>query len=186
MLAPLERGGKAGLFGGAGVGKTVLIMEMIHNMVGAHQSNSIFRGIGERTREAEELYRKLRDTGVLADTVLLFAQMNEQPGARLRIGHAALTLAAYLRDDRHRDVLLLIDDIFRFFQAGSEVSGVMGRIPSRLGYQPTLATELATLEERICGTVDGANTSIQAVYVRAGPCCRPAGGTRPLRADPRR
>jgi F-type H+/Na+-transporting ATPase subunit beta len=174
VLAPLERGGKAGLFGGAGVGKTVLIMEMIHNMVGRHAGTSIFCGIGERTREAEELYRELTETGVIDETVLLFAQMNEQPGARLRIGHAALTMAEYFRDTRHRDVLLLIDNIFRFVQAGAEVSGVMGRIPSRLGYQPTLATELAALEERICSTLDGAITSIQAVYVPADDFTDPA------------
>jgi F-type H+/Na+-transporting ATPase subunit beta len=174
VLAPLERGGKTGLFGGAGVGKTVLIMEMIHNMVGRHAGTSIFCGIGERTREAEELYRELTETGVIDETVMLFGQMNEQPGARLRIGHAALTMAEYFRDDRHRDVLLLIDNIFRFVQAGAEVSGVMGRIPSRLGYQPTLATELAALEERICSTIDGAITSIQAVYVPADDFTDPA------------
>jgi F-type H+/Na+-transporting ATPase subunit beta len=174
VLAPLERGGKTGLFGGAGVGKTVLIMEMIHNMVGRHEGTSIFCGIGERTREAEELYRELDETGVIDETVMLFGQMNEQPGARLRIGHAALTMAEYFRDDRHRDVLLLIDNIFRFVQAGAEVSGVMGRIPSRLGYQPTLATELAALEERICSTIDGAITSIQAVYVPADDFTDPA------------
>jgi F-type H+/Na+-transporting ATPase subunit beta len=174
VLAPLERGGKTGLFGGAGVGKTVLIMEMIHNMVGRHAGTSIFCGIGERTREAEELFRELTETGVVDETVMLFGQMNEQPGARLRIGHAALTMAEYFRDDRHRDVLLLIDNIFRFVQAGAEVSGVMGRIPSRLGYQPTLATELAALEERICSTIDGAITSIQAVYVPADDFTDPA------------
>jgi F-type H+/Na+-transporting ATPase subunit beta len=184
VLAPLERGGKTGLFGGAGVGKTVLIMEMIHDMVGRHEGTSIFCGIGERTREAEELYRELAETGVLAETVLLFGQMNEPPGARLRIGHAALTMAEYFRDDRHHDVLLLIDNIFRFVQAGAEVSGVMGRIPSRLGYQPTLATELAALEERICSTVDGAITSIQAVYVPADdftdpPPCTSSATSRP-------
>ncbi len=174
VLSPLERGGKAGLFGGAGVGKTVLIMEMIHNMVGRHAGTSIFCGIGERTREAEELYRELTETGVIDETVMFFGQMNEQPGARLRIGHVALTMAEYFRDDRHRDVLLLIDNIFRFVQAGAEVSGVMGRIPSRLGYQPTLATELAALEERICSTIDGAITSIQAVYVPADDFTDPA------------
>ena len=167
VLAPLERGAKAGLFGGAGVGKTVLIMEMINNMVGQYEGVSLFCGIGERTREAEELYRELQDADVLKNTVLLFGQMNEPPGARYRIGHAALTMAEYFRDDRRTDVLLLIDNIFRFVQAGSEVSGLMGRIPSRLGYQPTLGTELAELEERICSTDTGAITSVQAVYVPA-------------------
>ena len=167
VLAPLERGGKAGLFGGAGVGKTVLIMELIHNMVGQYEGVSLFCGIGERTREGEELYRELQEADVLKNTVLLFGQMNEPPGARYRIGHAALTMAEYFRDDRQRDVLLLIDNIFRFVQAGSEVSGLMGRIPSRLGYQPTLGTELAELEERICSTDTGAITSVQAVYVPA-------------------
>ena len=174
VLAPLERGGKAGLFGGAGVGKTVLIMEMIHNVVRRHHGTSIFCGVGERTREAEELYRELRESGVLDRTVLVFGQMNEQPGARLRVAHAALTIAEHLRDAHHRDVLLLIDNIFRFVQAGAEVSGLMGRIPSRLGYQPTLATELASLEERVSSTQDGAITSIQAVYVPADDFTDPA------------
>jgi F-type H+-transporting ATPase subunit beta len=174
VLAPLERGGKAGLFGGAGVGKTVLIMEMIHNIVGALEGVSMFCGIGERSREAEELYRELEEADVLKHTVLLFGQMNEQPGARLRVGHAALTMAEYFRDDLKRDVLLLIDNIFRFIQAGSEVSGLMGNIPSRLGYQPTLGTELAELEERICNTDNGAITSIQAVYVPADDFTDPA------------
>lgn len=174
ILAPLERGGKAGLFGGAGVGKTVLIMEMIHNMVGEYQGVSMFCGIGERCREAEELYRELEETGVLENTVLVFGQMNEQPGARLRVGHAALTMAEYFRDEKKQDVLLLIDNIFRFIQAGSEVSGLMGQIPSRLGYQPNLATELAELEERICNTANGAITSIQAVYVPADDFTDPA------------
>lgn len=174
VLTPLERGDKAGLFGGAGVGKTVLIMEMIHNMVGRHEGVSLFCGIGERSREAEELYRELSETGVLAQTVLVFGQMKEQPGARLRVGHAALTIAEYFRDQRRQDVLLLIDNIFRFVQAGSEVSGLMGRIPSQLGYQPTLATELSELEERICSTHDGAISSIQAVYVPADDFTDPA------------
>ena len=132
-LAPLERGGKAGLFGGAGVGKTVLLTEMIHNMVGHQQGVSIFCGIGERSREGEELYREMKQAGVLPNMVMLFGQMNEPPGARFRIGHAALTMAEYFRDDEHRDVLLLVDNIFRFIQAGSEVSGLMGQMPSRLG-----------------------------------------------------
>jgi len=174
VLSPLERGGKAGLFGGAGVGKTVLIMEMIHNMVGQHEGVSMFCGIGERCREGEELYRELQDAGVLENTVLLFGQMNEPPGARYRVGHAALTVAEHFRDVLHRDVLLLVDNIFRFIQAGSEVSGLMGRIPSRLGYQPTLATELSALEERISSTRCGAITSIQAVYVPADDFTDPA------------
>ncbi len=167
VLAPLERGGKAGLFGGAGVGKTVLITEMIHNMVGRQEGISLFCGIGERCREGEELYRQMLDAGVLDNTVLVFGQMNDPPGARFRVGHAALTMAEYFRDDARQDVLLLIDNIFRFIQAGSEMSGLMGLVPSRLGYQPTLATELAELEERICNTKAGAITSIQAVYVPA-------------------
>ena len=171
---PLERGGKAGLFGGAGVGKTVLLTEMIHNMVGQHQGVSIFCGIGERCREGEELYRDMRAAGVLPDMVMVFGQMNEPPGARFRIGHVALTMAEYFRDDEHRDVLLLIDNIFRFIQAGSEVSGLMGRMPSRLGYQPTMGTELSALEERIANTDKGAITSIQAVYVPADDFTDPA------------
>ena len=167
VLAPLERGGKAGLFGGAGVGKTVLITEMIHNTVSGHEGMSIFCGIGERCREGEELYREMKDAGVLGNTVMVFGQMNEPPGARFRVGHAALTMAEYFRDDQKQDVLFLIDNIFRFIQAGSEVSGLMGQLPSRLGYQPTLATELAELEERISNTKTGAITSIQAVYVPA-------------------
>ncbi len=174
VLAPLERGGKAGLFGGAGVGKTVLIMEMIHNTVGQHQGVSMFCGIGERSREAEELYRELQEAKVLDNSILVFGQMNEPSGARLRVGHAALTMAEYFRDDLKQDVLLLIDNIFRFIQAGSEVSGLMGRIPSRLGYQPTLASEIAQLEERICNTPSGAITSIQAVYVPADDFTDPA------------
>jgi F-type H+-transporting ATPase subunit beta len=174
VLAPLERGGKTGLFGGAGVGKTVIITEMIHNMVGRHEGVSIFCGIGERCREGEELYREMGAAGVLDNTVMVFGQMNEPPGARFRVGHAALTMAEYFRDDVKRDVLLLIDNIFRFIQAGSEVSGLMGQIPSRLGYQPTLGTELAELEERICNTITGAITSIQAVYVPADDFTDPA------------
>lgn len=167
LLAPLERGGKAGLFGGAGVGKTVLITELIHNVVGQHSGVSLFCGIGERCREAEELYREMNDAGVLDKTVMVFGQMNEPPGARFRVGHAALTMAEYFRDDCKQDVLLLIDNIFRFVQAGTEVSGLLGRLPSRVGYQPTLATELAELQERICTTPSGAITSVQAVYVPA-------------------
>jgi len=167
VLSPLERGGKAGLFGGAGVGKTVLITEMIHNMVGVHQGVSIFCGIGERCREAEELHREMEKSGVLDKTVMILSQMNEPPGARFLVGHAALTIAEYFRDDLKKDVLLLIDNIFRYVQAGTEVSALLGQIPSRVGYQPTLATELAQLEERICTTSSGAITSIQAVYVPA-------------------
>ena len=174
LLSPLERGGKAGLFGGAGVGKTVLITEMIHNVVGRYGGVSLFCGIGERSREAEELYRDIRDAGVLDRTVMMFGQMNEPPGVRFRVGHAALTIAEYFRDEARRDVLLLIDNIFRFIQAGSEVSGLMGRIPSRVGYQPTLGTELAELEERISSTATGAITSIQAVYVPADDFTDPA------------
>lgn len=174
VLAPLERGGKAGLFGGAGVGKTVLIMELIHNVIGHQKGVSVFCGIGERCREGEELYREIQTAGVLDRTVLVFGQMNESPGARFRVGHAALTMAEYFRDDTRQDVLLLIDNIFRFIQAGSEVSGLMGQLPSRLGYQPTLATELAELEERICSTANGAITSVQAVYVPADDFSDPA------------
>ncbi|MBN1152976.1 MAG: F0F1 ATP synthase subunit beta [Dehalococcoidia bacterium] len=174
VLAPLERGGKTGLLGGAGVGKTVLIMELIHNMAGKYKGISIFCGIGERCREGEELYREIRDVGVLERSIMVFGQMNEQPGARFRVGHAALTMAEYFRDDAGKDVLLLIDNIFRFVQAGAEVSGLIGQLPSRLGYQPTLATELAELEERICSTASGAITSVQAVYVPADDFTDPA------------
>lgn len=174
LLAPLERGGKGGLFGGAGVGKTVLIMEMIHNMVGRHGGVSLFCGIGERCREGEELYREMEEAGVLDNTIMVFGQMNEPPGARFRVGHAALTMAEYFRDDARKDLLLLMDNIFRFIQAGMEVSGLMGRLPSRLGYQPTLATELARLEERICNTATGSITSVQAVYVPADDFTDPA------------
>jgi F-type H+-transporting ATPase subunit beta len=174
ILTPLERGGKAGLFGGAGVGKTVLITEMIYNVVGKHEGVSLFCGIGERSREAEELYREMSEAGVLDNTVMIFGQMNESPGARFRVGHAALTMAEYFRDDMRQDVLLLIDNIFRFVQAGTEVSGLMGQIPSRVGYQPTLATEMAELQERICNTPNGAITSIQAVYVPADDFTDPA------------
>ncbi|MDG4554536.1 MAG: F0F1 ATP synthase subunit beta [Candidatus Competibacter sp.] len=174
LLCPLERGGKAGLFGGAGVGKTVVITELIHNMVGRYRGVSLFCGIGERCREAEELYREMREAGVLKDAVLVFGQMDEPPGARFRVGHAALTLAEYFRDSARRDVLLLIDNIFRFIQAGAEVSGLMGRIPSRVGYQPTLGTELAELEERICNAAGGSITSVQAVYVPADDFTDPA------------
>jgi F-type H+/Na+-transporting ATPase subunit beta len=174
VLVPLERGGKAGLFGGAGVGKTVLLTEMIHNMIGHHEGVSIFCGIGERCREGEELYAAMKEAGVLPNMVMVFGQMNEPPGARFRVGHAALTMAEYFRDDEHRDVLLLVDNIFRFIQAGMEVSGLMGQMPSRLGYQPTMGTELSGLEERIANTDAGAITSIQAVYVPADDFTDPA------------
>jgi len=174
VLIPLERGGKAGLFGGAGVGKTVLLTEMIHNMVGHNKGVSMFCGIGERCREGHELYHDMKEAGVLKNMVMMFGQMNEPPGARFRVGHAALTMAEYFRDDEHRDVLLLIDNIFRFIQAGMEVSGLMGQMPSRLGYQPTMGTELSKLEERIANTDAGAITSIQAVYVPADDLTDPA------------
>jgi F-type H+/Na+-transporting ATPase subunit beta len=174
VLVPLERGGKAGLFGGAGVGKTVLLTEMIHNMIGHHEGVSLFCGIGERCREGEELYREMKDAGVLPSMAMVFGQMNEPPGSRFRVGHAALTMAEYFRDDERRDVLLLIDNIFRFIQAGSEVSGLMGQMPSRLGYQPTMGTELSRLQERIANTDTGAITSIQAVYVPADDFTDPA------------
>src|SRR5271165_2672123 len=174
VLVPLERGGKAGLFGGAGVGKTVLLTEMIHNMVGHQKGVSMFCGIGERCREGEELYHDMKEAGVLPHMVMLFGQMNEPPGARFRVGLAALTMAEYFRDDEHRDVLLLIDNIFRFIQAGMEVSGLMGQMPSRLGYQPTMGTELSGLEERIANTDTGAITSIQAVYVPADDLTDPS------------
>lgn len=174
MLSPLEKGGKAGLFGGAGVGKTVLIMEMIHNMAVGYQGVSLFCGIGERSREGEELYREMKESGVLEKAVMIFAQMNEQPGARFRVGHAALTMAEYFRDEGKQNVLLLIDNIFRFVQAGSEVSGLLGELPSRVGYQPTLASEIADLEERISSSLSGDITSIQAVYVPADDFTDPA------------
>ena len=174
VLVPLERGGKAGLFGGAGVGKTVLLTELIHNMVKNHQGVSMFCGIGERSREGLELYQEMTEAGVLQDMVMIFGQMNELPGARFRVGHAALTMAEYFRDDEHKDVLLLIDNVFRFIQAGMEVSGLLGQMPSRLGYQPTMGTELSQLEERISNTETGAITSIQAVYVPADDLTDPA------------
>lgn len=174
VLSPLEMGGKAGLFGGAGVGKTVLIMEMINNMAKQYQGISIFCGIGERCREGEEIYREIQEVGVLDNAILIFGQMNEPPGARFRVGHAALTMAEYFRDEEGKDILLLIDNVFRFIQAGAEVSGLVGHIPSRVGYQPTLGTELAELEERISSTNRGAITSVQAVYVPADDFTDPA------------
>ncbi len=167
LLTPLAKGGKAGLFGGAGVGKTVLITELINNTAKKNKGYSIFCGIGERSREAEELFREVKEAGVYKNAALIFAQMNEPPGARFRVGHAALTMAEQLRNEERKDILLLIDNIFRFIQAGSEVSGLMGKMPSRVGYQPTLATEISSLEERISSTKSGSITSIQAVYVPA-------------------
>ena len=174
VLVPLERGGKAGLFGGAGVGKTVLLTELIHNMVKNHSGVSMFCGIGERSREGLELYQEMQEAGVLKDMVMIFGQMNELPGARFRVGHSALTMAEYFRDEEQKDVLLLIDNIFRFIQAGMEVSGLLGQMPSRLGYQPTMGTELSQLQERISNTKTGAITSIQAVYVPADDLTDPA------------
>ena len=174
LLAPLARGGKAAMFGGAGVGKTVLIMELIRSTAEHYQGISVFAGIGERSREGHELWLELQDSGVLERTALVFGQMNEPPGARWRVGLTALTLAEHFRDTMHRDVLLLIDNVFRFVQAGGEVSGLMGRLPSRVGYQPTLATEIAELEERIASVRDAAVTSIQAVYVPADDYTDPA------------
>jgi F-type H+-transporting ATPase subunit beta len=174
VLVPLERGGKAGLFGGAGVGKTVLLTEAIHNMIGHQKGISIFCGIGERCREGEELYRAMQDAGVLNDMVMVYGQMNEPPGTRLRVGSAALTMAEYFRDDERRDVLFLIDNIFRYIQAGMEVAALLGQMPSRLGYQSTMSTELSALEERIANTKQGAITSIQAVYVPADDLTDPS------------
>lgn len=167
VLAPIERGGKAGLFGGAGVGKTVLLTELIQNIIGKHRGVSIFCGIGERSREGQELYEEMKAAELLDDMILVFGQMHEPPGCRFRVGQTALTMAEYFRDRECRDVLLLIDNIFRFIQAGAEVSALMGNLPSQMDYQPTLSTELASLEERIASTKNGAITSIQAVYVPA-------------------
>ncbi|MGF2736720.1 F0F1 ATP synthase subunit beta [Marinobacter sp. DUT-1] len=174
LLAPMERGGKSGMFGGAGVGKTVLINEMINNMAEQYEGVSLFCGIGERMREAEDMYSSMQESGVLEKAVLVYGQMNEPPGARFRVGHAALSIAEHFRDVQKRDVLLLIDNVFRFVQSGTEVSGLMGRIPSRVGYQPTLATELAALEERICSSRNGSITSVQAVYVPADDLTDPS------------
>ena len=174
LLAPLERGGKAGLFGGAGVGKTVLISELIHNMASSHEGVSVFCGIGERSREAEELIRDVRDAGVLDQTVLVFGQMSEPPGPRFRVGHTALAIAEHFRDEEQRDVLLLIDNVFRFVQAGQEVSGLLGQLSSQMGYQPSLATDLAELQERISSTRQASITSVQAVYVPADDFTDPA------------
>jgi F-type H+-transporting ATPase subunit beta len=174
LLAPLARGGKAGMFGGAGVGKTVLIMELIRSTVEKYSGISVFAGIGERSREGHELLAELRESGALSRTALVFGQMNEPPGARWRVGMTALTVAEYFRDAMGRDVLLLMDNVFRFVQAGSEVSGMLGRLPSRVGYQPTLATEIAELEERIASVAGASVTAIQAVYVPADDFTDPA------------
>jgi len=174
LLAPLARGGKAGMFGGAGVGKTVLIMELIRSTVEKYSGISVFAGIGERSREGHELLAELRQSGVLSRTALVFGQMNEPPGARWRVGMTALTISEYFRDVMKSDVLLLMDNVFRFVQAGSEVSGMLGRLPSRVGYQPTLATEIAELEERIASVAGASVTAIQAVYVPADDFTDPA------------
>ena len=174
LLAPLARGGKAGMFGGAGVGKTVLIMELIRSTLEKYSGISVFAGIGERSREGHELLAELRESGVLSRTALVFGQMNEPPGARWRVGMTALTMAEYFRDVMRRDVLLLMDNVFRFVQAGAEVSGMLGRLPSRVGYQPTLATEIAELEERIASVAGASVTAIQAVYVPADDFSDPA------------
>jgi len=174
LLAPLASGGKAAMFGGAGVGKTVLIMELIRTIADSYQGTSVFAGVGERSREGHELWRDLQKSGVIDRTALVFGQMNEPPGARWRVALSALAIAEHFRDQNHRDVLLLIDNVFRFVQAGSEVSGLLGRLPSRVGYQPTLATEIAELEERIASVHDAAITSIQAVFVPADDFSDPA------------
>ena len=177
LLAPIARGGKVGMFGGAGVGKTVLIMELIRNITTEHGGRAVFAGIGERTREGNELWLEMKASGVLSDTILVFGQMNDPPGARLRVGLSALTHAEYFRDDMRQNVLLFIDNIFRFIQAGSEVSALLGRMPSAVGYQPTLATELGALQERITSTARGSITSFQAVYVPADDITDPAPAT---------
>ena len=177
LLAPYAKGGKVGLFGGAGVGKTVIIMELIRNIGAEHGGYSVFAGVGERTREGNDLYAEMTESGVLDKTVLAFGQMNEPPGARLRIGLSALTMAEYFRDEKGQDVLLFIDNIFRFVQAGSEVSALLGRMPSAVGYQPGLATEMGELQERITSTTKGSITSVQAIYVPADDITDPAPAT---------
>ncbi|MFM7469306.1 MAG: F0F1 ATP synthase subunit beta [Vampirovibrionales bacterium] len=177
LLAPYAKGGKIGLFGGAGVGKTVIIMELINNIAKAHGGVSVFAGVGERTREGNDLYHEMKDSGVLDKVALVYGQMNEPPGARLRVALSALTVAEYFRDAKHQDVLLFVDNIFRFTQAGSEVSALLGRMPSAVGYQPTLANEMGDLQERITSTKDGSITSIQAVYVPADDLTDPAPAT---------
>ncbi|MFQ5597964.1 MAG: F0F1 ATP synthase subunit beta [Nitrospiria bacterium] len=177
LLAPYAKGGKVGLFGGAGVGKTVIIMELIRNIGAEHGGHSVFAGVGERTREGNDLYAEMTESGVLDKTVLAFGQMNEPPGARLRIGLSALTMAEYFRDEKGEDVLLFIDNIFRFVQAGSEVSALLGRMPSAVGYQPSLGTEMGELQERITSTTKGSITSVQAIYVPADDITDPAPAT---------
>lgn len=183
LLAPYIKGGKIGLFGGAGVGKTVLIQELIHNIAQEHGGISVFAGVGERTREGNDLYYEMTETGVIDKTAMVFGQMNEPPGARMRVALTGLTMAEYFRDQEHQDVLLFIDNIFRFTQAGSEVSAMLGRTPSAVGYQPTLSTEMGNLQERITSTKDGSITSIQAVYVPADDYTDPAPATTFIHLD---
>ena len=177
LICPYAKGGKIGLFGGAGVGKTVLIMELINNVAKAHGGISVFTGVGERTREGNDLYGEMKESGVIDKTALVYGQMNEPPGARMRVGLSGLTMAEYFRDVKNQDVLLFIDNIFRFTQAGSEVSALLGRMPSAVGYQPTLATEMGALQERITSTKKGSITSVQAVYVPADDLTDPAPAT---------
>ena len=177
LICPYAKGGKIGLFGGAGVGKTVLIMELINNVAKAHGGISVFTGVGERTREGNDLYNEMTESGVINKTAMVYGQMNEPPGARMRVGLSGLTMAEYFRDVKHQDVLLFIDNIFRFTQAGSEVSALLGRMPSAVGYQPTLATEMGALQERITSTKNGSITSVQAVYVPADDYTDPAPAT---------
>ncbi len=177
LLCPYAKGGKIGLFGGAGVGKTVLMQELIHNIAIEHGGRSVVAGVGERTREGNDMYHEMKDSGVLGNTVLTYGQMNESPGARMRVALSALTMAEFFRDEEHQDVLLFIDNIFRFTQAGSEVSALLGRMPSAVGYQPTLATEMGQLQERITSTDKGSITSVQAIYVPADDLTDPAPAT---------
>ena len=177
LICPYAKGGKIGLFGGAGVGKTVLIMELINNVAKAHGGISVFTGVGERTREGNDLYQEMTESGVIKKTAMVYGQMNEPPGARMRVGLSGLTMAEYFRDVKHQDVLLFIDNIYRFTQAGSEVSALLGRMPSAVGYQPTLATEMGALQERITSTKNGSITSVQAVYVPADDLTDPAPAT---------
>ena len=177
LICPYAKGGKIGLFGGAGVGKTVLIQELIYNIATAHNGYSVFTGVGERTREGNDLYNEMTESGVISKTAMVFGQMNEPPGARMRVALSGLTMAEYFRDVKHQDVLLFIDNIFRFTQAGSEVSALLGRMPSAVGYQPTLATEMGALQERITSTKNGSITSVQAVYVPADDLTDPAPAT---------
>jgi F-type H+-transporting ATPase subunit beta len=177
LLAPYVKGGKVGMFGGAGVGKTVILQELIHNIATEHGGYSVFAGVGERTREGNDLYLEMTNSGVISKTVMIFGQMNEPPGARLRVGLTGVSMAEYFRDEKNQDVLLFIDNIFRFVQAGSEVSALLGRMPSAVGYQPTLATEMGALQERITSTKKGSITSVQAIYVPADDITDPAPAT---------